>query len=822
MKKNFSKSVQRILKYAKEEAIRLGHSYVGSEHLLLGIIMDHTCKASNIIESIGVSTVMLREKLEELLRPTGGTLTLGHLPLTRRSERILRNTLVEAEKMNTEVADDTHLLLALSLESDGIAKEALDLFNIDYDLLYTYVTSTMSSDKKDKPGKTSRQKSKTPTLDLFSRDFSKLAAEDKLDPVIGRNMEIQRVAQILSRRKKNNPVLIGEPGVGKTAIVEGLAIRIHRKEVPRILWGQRVVALDLAGLIAGTKYRGQFEERMQSLMNELEKNSDVIIFIDELHTIVGAGAASGSLDAANLFKPALARGDIQVIGATTLDEYRKYIEKDGALERRFQKIIVNPPSVEDTIKILTGLQPKYEEHHQVRYMPESIRACVELSNRYITDKFLPDKAIDAMDEVGSRTHIGNIFVPDNILKLEKKIREVRRKKEKVIQEQQFEKAADLRDKERKFLQQLQEMEDEWNAEKIKNLPVVTTEDVASVISMMTGIPINRVAESESQKLLNMADELGKTVVGQEQAIELLTQAIRRARTGFKNPKRPIGSFMFLGPTGVGKTELAKRLAVYLFNKEDNLIKIDMSEYMERHNISRLIGAPPGYVGYEEGGQLTERVRRNPYSVVLFDEIEKAHRDVYNILLQILDEGKLTDSYGRIVDFRNAIIIMTTNIGTRSITSTSLGFSKEGKTESEGKKELSADIIAEVKKTFKAEFLNRLDEIIIFNQLTPESLLKIVDIQLKDIVDNLAAKGIKFRISRKAKEILIKESNYREWGARPLRRIIQNRIENVISEKFLSGEFTESGVISVKAAKDNIEFTQYGVSPDEKEIGTNVS
>ena len=805
MKKNFSKSVQRILKYAKEEAIRLGHSYVGSEHLLLGIILDNKSKASKILESIGIPLQDLQNKIESLLRPTGGTLTLGHLPLTRRSEKILRNSFSEAEKMNMLTADDSHLLLAISLETDGIAKEVLDYFNADYELIYTFIASSMKENIESNPTnlKEKRKSSKTPTLDLFSRDFSKMVIEDKLDPVIGRNIEIERVAQILSRRKKNNPVLIGEPGVGKTAIVEGLAIRIQKKTVPRVLWGQRVVALDLAGLIAGTKYRGQFEERIRALLTELEKSDKIIIFIDELHTIVGAGAASGSMDAANLFKPALARGDIQIIGATTLNEYRKYIEKDGALERRFQKILVNQPSIEDTVKILLGLQQKYENHHQIQYLPKSIDACVELSERYITDKFLPDKAIDVMDEVGARIHINNIFVPDNIVKLEDEIRIVRFEKEAVIKEQQFEKAASLRDKERKLINKLSEFEAKWNEDNSKNLPKVNEDDVANVISMMTGIPINRVAESESVRLINMSNEIGKEIIGQETSIEILSRAIRRARTGFKDPRHPIGSFMFVGPTGVGKTEMAKALARHLFGNENSLIKMDMSEYMERHNVSRLIGAPPGYVGYDEGGQLTEKVRRNPFSVVLFDEIEKAHPDVYNLLLQILDEGKLSDNLGRMIDFRNTIVIMTTNLGTKSISETSIGFSKK----EDDRKELELNIHADIKKRFKPEFLNRLDEVIIFNQLTIENLIHIIDIQLQNIVKNLSAKNIQFKISKKAKELLIQDANYKEWGARPLRRIIQNRLENYISEKFLTGEFTEGGVINVKTEKGNLFFTQ---------------
>lgn len=801
MKSNYSKRIQIVLKYAKDEAIRHGQSFIGSEHLLLGILKDGTGNAANLLISIGVDLQELRFRIDSRIKSTGDTLTLGHLPLTRRAERILKTTVGEAEKMGAEIADDIHLLLAIAKETDGDVTEILESFSIDYELLHSYVQSSA----KTQVIKGKKPKSATPTLDMFSRDISNLAATGKLDPVIGRTNEIERVAQILSRRKKNNPVLIGEPGVGKTAIVEGLALRILNKTVPRVLWSQKVVALDLAGLIAGTKYRGQFEERMQALMQELETARDVIIFIDELHTLVGAGSASGSLDAANMFKPALARGEVQVIGATTLDEYRKHVEKDGALERRFQKIIVNPPSHADAMKILEGLKSKYEEHHQIIYSTKALKACIDLSHRYITDKFLPDKAIDIMDEVGSRVHINNIFVPDTIVKIEKKIQLARKEKEQVIVQQQFEKAADLRDKERKLLDKLKEMHTEWNKEKSESRPVVSEEEVANVVSMITGIPVNKLAETESHRLLNMTDELRKFVVGQDEAISQLSKSIRRARVGFKNPQRPIGSFLFLGPTGIGKTELAKVVARHLFNNDESLIKIDMSEYMERYNVSRLVGAPPGYVGYEEGGQLTEKVRRNPYSVVLFDEIEKAHRDVYNILLQLLDEGRLTDSYGRSVDFRNTIIILTTNLGSKSINPTTIGF--ENNDEENDRRKFDEEIMGEVKKTFRPEFLNRLDDIIVFKRLSREDLFSIVDLQLTDIRENLKTKQISFRISKGAKEILINEGNHKEWGARPLRRVIQNRIENVISEKFLAGEFKEGHIISVKSSGENLVFTQ---------------
>ena len=800
MKENFSKGVQKILKFAKEEAVRLGHSYVGSEHLLLGIIKDSKGNASSILTAIGCDLEEMKAMIEEMAKPSGGTMTLGHLPLTRRAERILRTTFSEAQTMEMDLANQSHLLLALSREEEGLATEILSAFSVDYDLLSTFITTGPA--KKEKKG--SSKKSTTPTLDMFSRDISKMAQDGKLDPVIGRSLEIERVAQILSRRKKNNPVLIGEPGVGKTAIVEGLALRIYDKSVPRILWGQRVVALDLAGLIAGTKYRGQFEERMRTLMIELESSTDVIVFIDELHTLVGAGGATGSLDAANMFKPALARGDIQIIGATTLNEYRKYIEKDGALERRFQKVLVNPPSIDDTIHILNGIKEKYELHHQVTLTPKAIKACVELSDRYITDKYLPDKAIDVMDEVGSRVHISNINVPDDILKLEKQVISTRKKKEDVIAKQKFEKAAELRDKERKLSDKLKKMQLDWHQNEEINRPEITEDDVADVVSMITGIPLQKVAESESERLLNLNDILKKEIIGQDEAIEKLTQAILRARAGLKNPNHPIGSFVFLGPTGVGKTELAKVLAHQLFTNDEAFIKIDMSEYMERYNVSRLIGAPPGYVGYEEGGQLTEKVRRNPYSVVLFDEIEKAHRDIFNILLQILDEGRVTDSLGRVIDFRNTVIIMTSNIGTKNISSSQIGFNKTYSIEAQ---DHSVDILKDVKKYFIPEFLNRIDDIIVFNSLSIENLYEIIELQLSDLKYNLMNKSNKLKVTKTAKDILIQDGSHREWGARPLRRAIQNEIENVISSKFLSGEFIEDGVITVKGKGGALTFEQ---------------
>ncbi len=802
MKENFSKGVQNILKYAKEEAVRLGHSYVGSEHLLLGIIHDDKGKASKILVSIGCDLQEMKVMIEEMTKPSGGTMTLGHLPLTRRAERILRTTYSEAQKMDLEVATQVHMLLALSSETDGLASEIFQAYSLDYDLLKSYLQSSTTKTKKNVP-KRKEKKSPTPTLDMFSRDISLMVEENKIDPVIGRTVEIDRVAQVLSRRKKNNPVLIGEPGVGKTAIVEGLALRIHSKQVPRLLWGQRVLVLDLAGLIAGTKYRGQFEERMRTLMLELESASDIIVFIDELHTIVGAGGATGSLDAANLFKPALARGEIQIIGATTLNEYRKYIEKDGALERRFQKILVDQPSISDTIQILKGIRERYENHHQVSYSDAAITACVELSERYITDKFLPDKAIDIMDEVGSRIHINNINVPNSILKLEKQIHKIRKTKENVISQQKFENAALLRDKERKLIFKLKELQLDWSNSEYKSRPIISAEDVADIVSMITNIPLNKIAKTESQKLLNIDNELNKNIIGQHEAIDKLSLSIKRSRSGLKNPKHPIGSFMFLGPTGVGKTELAKVLAHYLFDREDSLIKIDMSEYMERYNVSRLIGAPPGYVGYEEGGQLTEKVRRNPYSIVLFDEIEKAHSDVFNILLQILDEGRITDSLGRMIDFRNTIIIMTSNIGTSQISSSKFGFNKQEESDNDFKH----DIVKNMKKYFKPEFLNRIDDIIVFNSLSQDDLFEIIKLQLSDLTENLKKKNNSLIVTNTAKKALLADGSHREWGARPLRRLIQNEIENEIASLFLQGKFHNDATITVKAKSNKLIFTQ---------------
>ena len=662
----------------------------------------------------------------------------------------------------------------------------------------------MDEMEKRKYGGRKEKKEKKKKREKGSRDITALAAEGKLDPVIGRQMEIERVAQILARRKKNNPVLIGEPGVGKTAIVEGLAIRILDRTVPRVLYGHRVLALDLGSLVAGTKYRGQFEERLKALMTELETAKDIIVFIDELHTLVGAGSASGSLDAANMFKPALSRGEIQVIGATTLDEYRRHIEKDGALERRFQKVVIAEPSNEDCLKILHGLKERYEVHHHVRYTDDAIAACVEMSGRYITDKFMPDKAIDVLDEAGARIHINNLVVPQELVDLENEVEEIRSRKEAVVSAQDFEEAAKLRDKERHILEQVEHYQREWENEDQDNWPKVTESDVADTVAMMTGIPVNKVAEKEMDRLLHIEDVLKEKIIGQDEAIDKLSKAIQRARTGMKNPAHPIGSFLFLGPTGVGKTELARVLATHLFSGSNSLLRFDMSEYMERFNISKLVGAPPGYVGYEEGGELTERVRRNPFTVVLFDEIEKAHPDIFNILLQILDEGTLTDSLGRRVDFRNAVIIMTSNLGTKGMESGGYGF---GRSDEPDDHNIRTELLGEVKQLFNPEFLNRLDDTIIFNALKKTHLMSIVKLQLLDLEKNLASKKVTYSITKAALERIIEEGYDKAYGARPMRRVIQSRIENEIAEKFLRREFREGGHIQIAARGKNLVFTQ---------------
>jgi len=817
MKENFSKRVQYIIKQSKEEAIRLGHSYVGSEHLLIGLLKSETGMAKKIIDVFDIDSNDMISMIEDMIKSSGGTMTLGHLPLTRRAERILRNAFSEASARGEALADDQHVLLALLLESEGIASDILKSFSLDYDTVNDLIGSNENGDSISGANmqKESSKKSTTPTLDHFSRDITQLAKKGKLDPVIGRESEIERVAQILTRRKKNNPVLIGEPGVGKTAIIEGLAQRIFRKTVPRILHEKRILSLDLASIVAGTKYRGQFEERLKSVMLELETNNDMIIFIDELHTIVGAGGASGSLDASNMFKPSLARGDIHCIGATTMDEYRKYIEKDGALDRRFQKINVNPPSTKESIDILNGLKKEYEDYHKVIYTEEAIRECVELSERYISDKFLPDKAIDIMDEAGARAHLHNLKVPKHILKIELDIENIRLKKENKVSAQLFEDAAKLRDKERKLVKKLSNAQKVWQNEENKSQVSIDSEMIADVVSIMTGIPLSKVAESETQRLLHLNRELSDYIVGQNEAIQTIVNAIRRSRTGLKNPNRPIGVFLFLGPTGVGKTELAKCLAKNLFPHSNSLVKIDMSEYTERFSLSRLIGAPPGYIGYDEGGELTEKVRRNPYSVVLFDEIEKGHSDLYNILLQVFDEGVLTDGLGRKVDFRNSIVIMTSNMGARDLKSNGFGFGSS-KPDLEYQK-MKEKILRHVKNIFSPELVNRIDDSIVFHQLSESNVYDIIDLQMTDLIDNLSKLGLEFKINKSAKKYIASKGYDPKYGVRLLRREIQKNLEDPISELLLKNSFQKGSVISVRMLKGKISFDIKQVQKVNKSI-----
>ncbi|HRH33982.1 MAG TPA: ATP-dependent Clp protease ATP-binding subunit, partial [Catalimonadaceae bacterium] len=779
----FSNRVKEVISLSREEALRLGHEYIGAEHLLLGMIREGEGVAIAILQKLGIVMDELRVAIERATKSTatGNVKNLVNIPLTKQAEKVLKITYLEARISKSELIGTEHLLLSILRDGDNLATQILNRFDVNYDLvketLHYHSPSTSSGPESPKassdtddndddrgasygtpPGKETNkpgaEKSRTPVLDNFGRDLTKMAEEGKLDPIVGREKEIERVAQILSRRKKNNPILIGEPGVGKTAIAEGLALRIIQKKVSRVLFNKRVVTLDLASLVAGTKYRGQFEERMKAVMSELEKSPEVILFIDEIHTIVGAGGASGSLDASNMFKPALARGDIQCIGATTLDEYRQYIEKDGALARRFQMVLVDATSIEETIQILENIKEKYESHHHVNYTEDAVAACVKLSERYISDRFLPDKAIDVLDEAGARVHINNINVPEEIIILEESIENIKKDKNRVVKSQKYEEAALLRDKEKKLLDQLEQAKVRWEEETKTKRYTVDEASIAEVIGQMTGIPVNRIIKSEGQKLLTMSKDLQGKVIGQDEAIVKLTKAIQRTRVGLKDPKKPIGSFVFLGPTGVGKTELAKVLATYLFDKDDALVRIDMSEYMEKFSVSRLVGAPPGYVGYEEGGQLTEKIRRKPYSVVLLDEIEKAHPDVFNILLQVLDDGILTDGLGRRVDFRNTIIIMTSNIGARDLKDfgTGIGFNTAAKREN-ADDQMKATIQSALRKAFSPEFLNRLDDVIVFNSLERKDIHKIIDLSLTKVFDRIQALGYKVELTEKAKDFL---------------------------------------------------------------------
>ncbi|HEX5150223.1 MAG TPA: ATP-dependent Clp protease ATP-binding subunit [Parafilimonas sp.] len=809
MDNNFSAQVKEIISYSREEALRLGNDFIGTEHLLLGLIRDGENTAIKILKQLNVDLYELRKEVELAVRDKTGKniANINSLPLTKQAEKVIRVTVLEAKALKSPLVETEHLMLSILKNKENIATQILNQYDVDYDLFKTELGVVRSNEPRSeyteendddfederKQGYSSQQKktagnakSKTPVLDNFGRDITKLAETGALDPIVGREKEIERVSQILSRRKKNNPILIGEPGVGKTAIVEGLALRIVQRKVSRVLYDKRVISLDLAALVAGTKYRGQFEERMKAIMNELEKNRDVILFIDEIHTIVGAGGASGSLDASNIFKPALSRGELQCIGASTLDEYRMYIEKDGALDRRFQKVMVDPPTVDETIQILNNIKPRYEDYHNVIYSPDAIDACVKLSDRYMTDRLLPDKAIDVLDEVGARVHLKNINVPQNILDLEKQIEEIKLEKNRVVKSQRFEEAAALRDTEKRLGEELEKAKTDWEEEsKHKRYPI-DEENIAEVVSMMTGIPVKRMVQAESEKLRKMSDDMASMVVGQSEAISKVVKAIQRNRVGLKDPKKPVGSFIFLGPTGVGKTELARALARYMFDSEDALIRIDMSEYMEKFTVSRLIGAPPGYVGYEEGGQLTEKVRRKPYSVILLDEIEKAHPDIYNILLQVLDDGQLTDGLGRKVDFKNSLIIMTSNIGVRQLKDfgEGVGFATAARMQSADENN-KAVIEKALKRTFSPEFLNRIDDVVIFNSLSKEHIFEIIDILMKGVMKRLNTMGFSLEITPEAKEFIAEKGYDVQFGARPLHRAIQKYLEDTLAEEILN-------------------------------------
>lgn len=826
MDNNFSTQVKEIISYSREEALRLGNDFIGTEHLLLGLIREGDNTAIRILKGLNVDVFELRKEIELAIKDKTGKniANINSLPLTKQAEKVIRVTVLEAKALKSNQVETEHLMLSILKNKENIATQILNQFDMDYEVFRQEVSNNSLSndiraefneegdeefDEEKKYAQSrssapkSNTKSKTPVLDNFGRDVTKLAESGNLDPIVGREKEIERVSQILSRRKKNNPILIGEPGVGKTAIVEGLALRIVQRKVSRVLFDKRVISLDLASLVAGTKYRGQFEERMKAIMNELEKNRDVILFIDEIHTIVGAGGASGSLDASNIFKPALARGDLQCIGASTLDEYRMYIEKDGALDRRFQKVMIDPPSVDETIQILNNIKSKYEDYHCVSYSDAAIEACVKLSDRYITDRLLPDKAIDVMDEVGARLHLKNINVPESIVELEKKIEEVKNQKNLVVKSQKFEEAASLRDAEKKLAEELEKAKKQWEEEsKHKRYPI-EEEDIAEVINMMTGIPVRKMVEAETEKLRKMSVDMAKMVVGQNEAISKVVKAIQRNRVGLKDPKKPIGTFIFLGPTGVGKTELARSLARYLFDSEDSLIRIDMSEYMEKFTVSRLIGAPPGYVGYEEGGQLTEKVRRKPYSVILLDEIEKAHPDIYNILLQVLDDGQLTDGLGRKVDFKNTIIIMTSNIGVRQLKDfgAGVGFTTASKVENEDE-ENKAVIEKALKRTFSPEFLNRIDDVIIFNSLSKDDIFQIIDISMSGVLKRIQNLGYDLELTEDAKAFLADKGYDQQFGARPLHRAIQKYLEDPLAEEILNMNIKPGNVLHVSFDKEN--------------------
>jgi ATP-dependent Clp protease ATP-binding subunit ClpC len=833
MDDNFSPRVKDVIAFSKEEALRLGHSFIGTEHLMLGILRDGGGKAIAILNAIEINLEELRRKVE-ILNPAAvdhsqSLNEKNNLHLTRQAERALKTTFLEAKLFQSELINTVHLLLCILRNENDPTTKLLSQLNIDYDLVKEQFKLMLANDaesyvdlpsaasfpeEKDNDGdgkenpfvptseSKASKKTKTPVLDNFGRDVTALAEQNKLDPVVGREKEIERVSQILSRRKKNNPLLIGEPGVGKSAIAEGLALRIIQKRVSRVLYNKRVVTLDLASLVAGTKYRGQFEERMKAVMNELEKNDDVILFIDEIHTIVGAGGATGSLDASNMFKPALARGEIQCIGATTLDEYRQHIEKDGALERRFQKVLVEQTSVEESLEILVNIKEHYENHHNVNYTDEALKACVDLTDRYMSDRFLPDKAIDALDEAGSRVHINNMSVPQEIIDLEKQLDDVRVLKNSVVKKQKYEEAAKLRDDEKRVERQLIDAQDRWQEDSKRNRVTVNENDIADVVSMMTNIPVNKIVKSEKNKLSKLSNVIGEKLIGQKEAIHKVVKAIQRNRAGLKAPDKPIGSFIFLGQTGVGKTQLAKILASEIFDSEENLIRIDMSEYMEKFAISRLIGAPPGYVGYEEGGQLSEKVRRRPYSVILLDEVEKAHPDIFNMMLQVLDDGFLTDSLGRKVNFQNTIIIMTSNIGARQIKDFGVGLGFETSAQKAQTADIEKGVIEkELKKTFSPEFLNRIDDIVIFNSLKKEDIRNIVDIELIGLIKRVQKLGYHIEITEKAKDFIAEKGYDSKYGARPLNRAIQKHVEDLVAENVVSNSLKEGDQIVIEKNDD---------------------
>ncbi len=840
MDHNFSSQVKEIISFSREEALRLGNDFIGTEHLLLGLIREGDNTALKILKNLQIDIYELRKEIELAVKDkTGKSIAnINSLPLTKQAEKVIRVTVLEAKSLKSPQVETEHLMLSILKNKENIATQILNQMEIDYESFRNELGVVRSNEPRadfddsgeeefdeeksrytqQKQKTQSGTKSKTPVLDNFGRDITRLAESGALDPIVGREEEIERVSQILSRRKKNNPILIGEPGVGKTAIVEGLALRIIQRKVSRVLYDKRVVSLDLAALVAGTKYRGQFEERMKAIMNELEKNRDVILFIDEIHTLVGAGGASGSLDASNIFKPALARGELQCIGASTLDEYRMYIEKDGALDRRFQKVLIEPPSVDETIQILNNIKSKYEDFHNVSYADDAIDACVKLSDRYITDRLLPDKAIDVMDEVGARVHLKNINVPQEILDLEKKIEDIKQEKNKVVKSQRFEEAAALRDTEKKLGEELEKAKSKWEEESKHMRYPIDEEAIAEVVSMMTGIPVKRMVQAETEKLRKMSEDLQGAVIGQEEAILKVVKAIQRNRVGLKDPKKPIGTFIFLGPTGVGKTELARALARHMFDSEEALIRIDMSEYMEKFTVSRLIGAPPGYVGYEEGGQLTERVRRKPYSVVLLDEIEKAHPDIYNILLQVLDDGQLTDGLGRKVDFKNTLIIMTSNIGVRQLKDfgDGVGFATSARVQNQ--EEAGKAVIEKaLKKTFSPEFLNRIDDVIIFNSLTKDHIFRIIDILMKGVLARLKTLGFTLELSEEVKAFLAEKGYDVQFGARPLHRAIQKYLEDPLAEEILKMSIKEGDTLQAHLNKETqqIEFTILGQVAETK-------